>query len=248
MSSVCKTTFATALFILTVSSKAFSQFSNSKYEVGLNVGTLIYQGDLSRSPVGDYKSLHPALGLFVARSLDRYFSLRGNLVFGKVTADETDFSSPAWKKQRAFKFGTPITELSSTLVFNLLGGNSSENFHRLSPYLFAGAGLTFLHIKRDWSGIDRNVFDSKSKVAEGLAVDSAHALPGVIPVLPVGAGVRFQISSQWSLNAEATYRFTTTDYLDGFKYAGNEKRRDAYYGLSLGLSYRFGGYKCPTVK
>ena len=247
MSSVCKTTFVTVFILVMAHAASIAQFTTSKYEIGLSLGTLVYQGDLSRSFKGDFKSLAPSLGLHVSKTIDRYFSLRASLQFGRLAADELNYATPEWKQHRAFNFSTPVTELSSTLVFNLFGENNSDISHRLSPYVFAGAGMTFLNIKRDWSALDKVFYDEKSGVQQGLAIDTVHSLPKVTPVLPVGAGVRFALSSQFSLNAEANYRLTATDYLDGFKYSGNPKKRDSYYGLSVGISYRIGGYRCPKL-
>lgn len=247
MSSVCKTTLVTAFILAMAHTSTIAQFSTSKYEIGLNAGVLAYQGDLSRSAIGDYKSLKPAVAVYVSRILDSYFSLRANLLIGKVAADETKYSEPFWKQHRAFKFNTSVTELSAALVFNPFGENNAANIRRLSPYIFAGLGMSFVNVKRDWSNLDKTFYDEKSWVQAGLASDSAHSLPNVLPVLPVGAGLRFAVSPQLYLHTEATYRFTATDYLDGFKYSGNPKNRDGYYGLAIGISYRIGGYKCPKV-
>jgi hypothetical protein len=248
MSSVCKAIIATVFIIVTVPALSIAQFTKSKYEIGISAGTLVYQGDLSANLKGDYKTLKPSIGLHVTRTLDRYFAVRAGLLLGKLITDEANYKTPDWKRHRNFKFSTPVTELSSTVIFNFLGENNSDNFHRVSPYVFAGAGATFLNIKRDWSNVDTTVFNSKSAVMVGLGTDTTHSLPGIIPVLPVGAGLRFIIGPQLSLNAEATYRFTANDYLDGFKYSGNPKRNDSYYGFSVGINYRFGGYNCPKVK
>lgn len=247
MSSVFKTTFVTAGVVAISHSASYAQFTTLKYEIGVNVGTLVYQGDLSKSDKGDYKSLKPGLRVWLNKTVDPYFALRANLTVGRIGADESQYSSPSWKQARGFKFSSSIIELSSTMVFNPMGENSSDHFHRLSPYVFAGAGLTLLNIKRDWSNLNKTVFDEKSGAQLGLGIDTVHSLPKVIPVLPIGVGLSFAISSQVSLNAEATYRFTATDYLDGFKYAANPKRKDSYYGLCIGISYRLGGYKCPNV-
>ncbi len=221
-----------------------AQFKTSKFELGINAGTLVYQGDLSKSFIGDYKYLRPAVGLYVSKALDPYFSVRVNATFGKIGSDESKYSTPYWKQYRAFKFSSSVTELSSTLVFNPFGENSDA---RLSPYIFAGAGLTFLNVKRDWSKYNQTYY-AKSQVQIGLGTDTLHNPPKVIAILPVGAGLRYVLSSQLSLKAEATYRFTATDYLDGFKYSGNPRNNDSYYGLSVGISYRIGGYKCPAVR
>src|SRR4051794_40036997 len=113
MSSVCKTTLLTAFIFATSHAVSIAQLNTSKYEIGLNVGTLVYQGDLSTSFKGEYRSLKPALQVYVSRMLDPYFALRANLLIGKVSADESKSSSPEWKQFRNFAFNTSMTELSS---------------------------------------------------------------------------------------------------------------------------------------
>lgn len=237
--------FSFALVACISFSSAKAQYVSSKYEIGFNVGTLVYQGDLSNNRFGDSKTVHPAVGLQFSRILDSYFSLRGNLTLGKLSADESRFDSSNWRSLRNFKFSTPVTELTATMVFHPFG-NASER--KITPYFYAGGGVTFLNIKRDWRNIDRTVFDDKSKPIIGLGTDTLTATPRTIGVLPVGAGLKIALSDQLSLNTDAGYRFTATDYLDGFKYAGNENKRDYYYGVSIGLSYRFGSYRCPAVR
>jgi hypothetical protein len=247
MSPVLKSSLLTFIIVAAAQSVSIAQVSTSKYEIGLQLGTLLYQGDLSKSPFGEYKYLRPSLSIYASRMLDPYFTLRAGLLLGKVGSDENRYSSPEWKQYRAFKFTTSITELSSTIVFNPLGQTSTDYSRRVAPYVFAGLGMTFLNVKRDWSNLNRSFYDDKSDVQAGLAIDSVHSLPAVIPVIPLGAGLRFALNPQLSLNAEGSYRFTATDYLDGFRYSANPKKKDAYYGISVGLSYRFGGYKCPIV-
>lgn len=230
-----------------VSAKTLNaQLKVSNYEIGINAGSLIYQGDLSKSILGDYKSSRPALGIYVSKALDPYFSLRASLLAGKVAANDSKYQSPLWKQYRNFNFSSTITELSTSLVFNLFGEGS--DYRKLSPYVFAGAGVSFTNIKRDWSKVNTSVYDSKSSLMVGLAIDTVHSLPKVLPVLPVGIGLKYALSRQFALSAEATYRFTTSDYLDGFSYSANSSKRDGYYGISLGISYKLGGYKCPKSK
>jgi opacity protein-like surface antigen len=245
MNFIKKTIILTTLPVIFFVLKSQSQLQISGYEVGINAGTLVYQGDLSRSFIGNYKILKPAVGVNVSKNLDSYFALRLQLIMGKLKDDESMYASPEFKRFRNYSFSTPITELSASVVFDLFGDKTGR---RLSPYIFAGAGLTHVNIKRDWSRVNRTVYGEKSEVQLGLAIDSVKKMPKLIPILPVGVGLNYALNDQFSLRAEATYRLTATDYLDGFKYAANSKRRDSYYGVSIGVSYRFGGYKCPPIK
>jgi hypothetical protein len=238
-----------ATLILFAGTKSFSQFKSNGLEIGVQAGTLIYQGDLSEGALGSYKSLHPAVGIYVSKSLDNYFAVRATLTRGKLSADESTIADPEWRQQRNFSFKTPVTEFYGSLVWQPFGKNNEENTRRLSPYLFAGAGISFLRIQRDWSRLNTNYFDAKSEVVTGMGYDTMHATPRVLPIVPVGAGVQYVISPRLALNLEGTYRFTTSDYLDGFKFSANANRKDNYYGVSLGLSFSLGTnrYDCPKA-
>lgn len=246
MNAVCRTTLASFVFIFCTQHKLLAQYSASKNEVGISLGTLIYQGDLSAGRYGYGRGMKPSLGLHYTRMLDNYFSVRGNLVLGRLTADESKQTKLDYKQYRNFYFSTPVTELSALLVWNPAGRSS---FRKLNFYLMGGVGASFLNVKRNWSNIDTAYFGAKAQAITGLATDTIHRTPRLLPVLPVGAGLRYQLSPAWSLNAEFNYRFTPTDYLDGFSQSVNPKSKDKYYGLSIGISYRFGTdkYRCPKV-
>ena len=239
--------FTGILLLSTVQTQA--QTSHYHFEAGVNTGTLLYQGDLVSSQLGSFKGAKPMLQLWLAKPFTPYLSLRASILFGSVSADESRFSTPFWKQLRNFSFSSPVTELSTILQFNFYGDNGQETYHTLTPYLVAGAGLSFLTIKRDWSKLDTTAFNSKSQTQTGLGIDTLHALPRALPVIPIGAGVRWMVSPRFSVNAEATMRFSFSDYIDGFSYAANSKANDNYLGLSLGVSFVLGGnwVKCPRV-
>jgi hypothetical protein len=247
MYSILKTTILSLLVIAFNNFKSSGQFIPSKYEVGLNVGSLIYQGDLSAGMAGYTGYIRPAIGLYLTKSLDDYFSIRINGVRGRIGADESTYASPAWRRFRNLSFSSSVTEFSAALNWDLLGKTYREGFRRFSPYFFAGAGVTILNVHRNWSGFNRVFFGPKSAAAIGLGIDTLRQTPGIIAVIPLGAGLRYRLTDQFFLNVEMVYRLTASDYVDGFKYAGNPARDDHYYGFSVGVSYRFGHYEtsCP---
>lgn len=241
-------TLATAICYAT--SEAQYQFDVPKHEFGLTAGTFIYQGDLTPEAAGAWKSPSLAINVFYNRLLSRSFSLRTNLTFSRLTADDANYHSPAWREQRALRFKTRTTELSELLVWNILGNNYSGRYN-LSPYLFGGVGISSLRIRRDWSRFNPDYFAVETKTLAGLGADTLHALPTIIPVIPVGAGIRFAISPQLSLMAEASYRITFTDYLDGFSQVANPNKRDYYSSYAVGVIYTLGitnTLKCPPMR
>jgi Domain of unknown function (DUF6089) len=247
MMSVLKKSALTVITILITSSFLHAQIDLSKYEVGLSGGVFVYQGDLTPQPLGSYKTLKPQFALHVYRILSPSFSVRLNVNRGKLYGNDAAYSNPEWRQQRNFNFTTPVTELSLQGVWNILQARSP----RFSPYLFAGAGISFLKIKRDWSNMYPAVFGESSDVQAGLTVDAAKTLPRVIPVVPVGAGVRYALSDRFSLTGETSYRLSFTDYMDGFSKSANPGKNDHYLSHSIGIIYSFGKRDkklgCPSV-
>lgn len=250
MNIIGKAFVISILFTICTGKKLYAQFVPSNYEIGINFGTLVYQGDLAVSNLGYTKSLKPSVGVFVSKSLSEYFSFRANLNIGKIGADDLKYTTPDYKQHRALNFTTPVSEVSANLVWNIFGNSFGSDRRRLSPYLFVGAGLAFVNITRNWNSFDTAYFGgSKSAVNIGLNVDTLQKTPRVLPILPVGAGLKYMITPQLYLNAEATYRIMSSDYLDGFSHVANTKNSDYYYGITIGISYKFGNnrYDCPKL-
>ena len=229
---------------------AYSQADNPKYEFGVNLGFLVYQGDLTPEKLGSFKTKKLSMGFHASRILGSSFSLKANLVIGKLKGDDAVYSNPEYRQLRNFNFTSPVTELSAQLVWNVSGKNYTDK--GFSPYLYAGAGLAMLKIKRDWSNINTSYFDRESsEIWTGLAIDSAQRLPRIMPVIPVGAGVKYFFTPRWAVNAETSYRFIFSDYLDGFSEAANPQKGDHYLNYSVGLIYRTGKKNrlgCPVLK
>ncbi len=243
----------TALLVLLFAAKkemVYSQTNQHKYEFGINLGMLVYQGDLTPRRIGSFETQKFTVGLHASKIISPVLSLRGQLAFGKLKGDDAAYDNPEYRKQRNFNFTSPVTELSGQLVWNLTGSNYKDK--GFSPYVFAGAGLSLIKVRRDWSALNTEYFQpATSEVWAGLAADTAHNTPRMIPVIPMGGGVRYFFGRNWGINADATYRLVSTDYLDGFSEAANPDKKDKYMGYTVGIIYRAGKkdmLKCPKVK
>jgi hypothetical protein len=229
-----------------------AQIDLTKLEIGIDAGAFVYQGDLTPSRLGSYRTMKPIVGAYVNRILSPMFSLRTDLAFGKLKGDDAKYSVPPYRQQRNFKFTSPVVEVSELLVADLFRNNMAREKSSWSPYLFAGAGVSILRIRRDWSGFNAEYFSAEQSTIDGLATDARHAMPTVIPVLPAGVGVRYTASQKLSVSAETSYRFTFTDYLDGFSKAADPARKDSYQSHSIGIIYQFlknnSWWKCPVPK
>jgi hypothetical protein len=236
-------------FSFLISFDCFSQLSSlPKWEAGLNVGAYLYQGDLTPHRVGSIETIQPGIGISGTRIINRAFSARLMFNMARLAGDESIYKYPDWRQQRNFSFTASIKELSLSLHWNIFGTNYEDV--KYEPYVFAGAGATFINVNRNYSKVNLAYFGETSDVQRGLATDIATPTPRVIPVIPVGAGVRYHISDRIVLNLEGSYRLMQTDYLDGFSQSANPGFKDHYSSLTIGAAYKFGRkekYGCPTA-
>lgn len=222
---------------------AAAQIKGSPYELGIQLGTGLYNGDLTPDLLSPYKSPGLFIGLSGSRKLFHSLALRADLSWGKVRADDANYNHPEYRQQRNFNFKTSILEITASLFWDVLG-----SYQRLVPYLFAGGGLSFVKERRDYSHLNPEYFINDPAISTGLPEDIAHRLPRLIPVLPVGAGMRYSLTQKIALTLQTSYRLMSTDYLDGFSKGANPNRKDHYYTHTLGVIYSFGGKNtlaCP---
>ena len=247
MKSILRKIFFAAA-ITTLGTTANAQSNLAKYQFGIHTGVFVYQGDLTPETFGSYKTLRPVIQFFGSRFLSSSFLLRANLAFGSLRGDDAKYDEPAYRQQRNFNFHSPVMELSGMMEWNILGRNYiSRGF---SPYLFAGAGTSFLRVRRDYSRLNAEYFANAPELFSGLNADIQHSPPKVLLVIPVGAGVRFYLSDKIGVSAESSYRIMSNDYLDGFSQAVNPSKGDHYYSHTVGVVYRLGKKNtmdCPVV-
>lgn len=238
--------------VLVMAVAAYSQTQNlPKWEAGINGGIYMYQGDLTPERFGSTKTIKPGLGFFGTRILSNALSVTATFSFASLLGDESRYSNPAYRQQRNFKFSTPVKELSLKLNYMLLQSNYSSR--KFEPYVFAGGGFAFVKINRDYSNVNTFVFGETSDLQAGLAEDIAHKLPRILPIVPVGIGLKYNISERIALNTETTYRLMYSDYLDGFSKAASPKYKDHYLSQTIGVIYKFGKKSsyysnCPVLK
>jgi len=249
MKSILKVIFCVLVILVSIQFIAEAQTNVSKFQFGLSAGIFIYQGDLTPSALGSYRTLRPAINLFASKFLSSSFALRGNFAFGGLRGSDAAYAHPEYRQQRNFNFGSPIVEASAIAEWNVLGRNYASR--GLSPYVFAGGGISVLRIRRDYSNLNGEYFGTASEVITGLSTDEQRSPPKILLVMPVGVGVRYYLSDKIGISAETSYRIMSNDYLDGFSQSANPKRGDHYHSHTIGVVYRIGKKNlmdCPVVK
>ena len=169
------TTAIVLISFLFIAQKSNAQFYKD-ISVGVNAGMYIYQGDLTPQNFGSFKTIKPGFSLFAKKPINHFLAARVHISFAKLKGDDSRYSKPEYRQQRNFNFTTPVKEFSAQLVWNILGKNYEDR--GVMPYLFSGAGVSLIRVKKDYSRMDPTVFGESSDVINGLAVE----MPGAHPV------------------------------------------------------------------
>lgn len=201
---------------------AKAQYANyqPQAEVGLGIGTAHYFGDLN--PEGSLSQLNYSAGLFYQRYLGNYIGARVSAQYIHLAASDKDNKSAAYHN-RGLDFTNNVLELTVMGSFNFFRYAPGTSGHSFTPYVGLGIG-----------GIYTNPFthnDQGEKVSlrklgtEGQYSSTVHdgqKYGSFAMVFPLSVGVKQAISAKVNIFAEATYRFTRSDYLDDVSstYAG----------------------------
>ena len=223
-------TVCAALFII---SSLTLNAQTPKWEVGGFLGLSQYQGDINDS--GSFDELNGGYGILARRHLSNNFALRGNLLFGKLSGKDANLARNA---SRGFTFSSPMSEISIVAEYDILGHKrySEGKFKKtFSPYVFGGIGLLM--------GLSpTNNYNEVTNVRQIALInqDKAQAASSNFLAVPLGLGVKIDLSEKWGLNLEVGKRFTFDDNIDRISKSGNPNKSDTYiYGGAI-LSYRFG--------
>ena len=211
----------------------------SDWHLGFNSGFYVYQGDLTPSVAGSWKTVKPGVAFTLSKTLNQHLSLQYALSLATLEGDDMKYkSSQYYRGLRRFYFRSTIAELTVSHQFYFRHQFNREL--RFQPYISAGAGVGFLlNSQRNSSQTVFSYFAAdnlRNKVAE----DSTYGMPSIILAVPVGLGFNYRLNERLLFNLEGLYRFTSSDYLDGFSRAGNNKKNDYYYGLSVGIRVLLG--------
>jgi Domain of unknown function (DUF6089) len=245
-----RTTAIVLITFLFIAVNSNAQFYKDM-SVGMNGGVYIYQGDLTPERLGSSTTIQPGLSVFAKKPINHFLAARVHISMAKLEGNDSRYGKPEYRQQRNFYFTTPVKEFSAQLVWNIFGKNYEDN--GIMPYVFSGAGVSVIGVKKDYSRMDTAFFNKNSpEVMEGLATDNIRGTPRTLFSVPVGIGFELPVSDRLSVNIETAYRFIFTDYLDGFSQSANPKLQDHYHSTSAGVIYKFGkkikGIGCPVVK
>ncbi|MGD2033708.1 MAG: DUF6089 family protein, partial [Bacteroidales bacterium] len=233
---------AIAILILCLSDAANGQrWKLRRYEIGGGIGVTQIFGDIGGTidkenwfGLKDIKidETRMAFPLYLRYKLDPVYVLKVNTVLAWGNA--TDANS---RNDRGRSFKTTLFEFSaqaeyyfipeekkykSAAMFNKRG--MLNNYMSFNAYLFLGIGGVYSNSKVTFTQDITSVDDIKNN---NLGI-----------IFPFGLGLKYIIDDRWLVNAELGYRYSVTDYLEGYKQTQASKHRDVYYFLTFSVAYR----------
>lgn len=216
--------------------------SQYRWEAGAVVGLANYQGDLVEGTLPLFKEGNLSFGVGGRYLLNYNWAVRGNVLFGKLTGDDFNYSEP-YRQDRAVNFENNFTEISFRLEWEPFGEkhylslNQSRSF--FSPFLFLGPGYAFMNPELDLSRSKRE------KIIRAIERDLNESYFQNRFILLGGIGLKYDVNDLWVIAFEFGMRYAFTDYLDGVSHSGNMDNRDWYNFGGISLFHRLAGTDRP---
>lgn len=196
-------------------------------EVGAFVGTANYIGDLSDQRISN-QHYHGTYGVFARYNANERFSAKVSLLKGMISGDDAN-SSNLESRERNLSFRTHLTELAFTGEMNLSDFNIRAGKGSV-PYVFMGIAVTHFNPQAEMRGTWYDL--------QPLHTEGKKYMRNTIS-MPLGIGMRFNVSYKLNFGLEFGARYTSTDYLDDVStYYPDVAAMRMTAPMSAALSYR----------
>jgi hypothetical protein len=200
------------------------------HELGFFAGGSNYIGDVGLTTY--ISPNQPVFGILYKWNKSPRHSYRFSLNGAHVSANDLDSKEPS-RRQRGYSFKNSIKEVSFGLEFNFFDFNLHDSKTKITPYVYSGI-----------SYFRQNDAYSTSKIVTVRKDVGALAIP-------IGIGIKSNVSPHFVIGLEVGTRYTFTDNLDGsnpkdeslIKF-GNINNNDWYVFSGLTLAYTFGNKPC----
>jgi hypothetical protein len=198
-----------------------------QYDLGIELGISGFYGDLGganyigRPLFFDLEKtlMKPAAGLHFRYYFNRRISARTTFSYTEVAGDDKliqprqEFSPEWFRWYRNLNFQSHIIEGTFILEANLIFFEPGSKRYRFAPYVLGGLGLFHFNPQALYSGelIDLKPLRTEGQGFLGTGVQEYSLLQ---PVIPLGIGLRYNISGSIIFGLEYRTNFTFTDYVD----------------------------------
>lgn len=217
---------------------AQKNISNRYFEAGFLFGITNYSGDMVEKDI-EISETRIGYGAYGRYHIGPGFSMKAHVYTGSISGDDANSKT---RKDRSLRFSSNIVELGLVGEINFGGrrnrfSNTGIHSFSLTPYIYAGFGATFANAEAEYYG-------PADQLNENLKVPlPEEGLSDRFLLVPMGAGLRADISEFFVLGLEVGWRPVFSDDLDGVRYNGNPESGDWYYFAGLTTSFIIGNNK-----
>jgi hypothetical protein len=195
-------------------------------EFGVTVGAAHYFGDLNtRAGLNRPK---PAIGAFYRKQFNNYLGVRIGVHYAQLGYSDI-YSKNDYQKRRNLSFNTDIWEFAVNGDFNFFKFVPGDVRYPFTPYITLGLGVfsynpyAYLNGKR----IFLRPLGTEGQNIGYAGADGKKRKPygSMALCIPIGFGVKYNVSERMNLSFQVAQRLTGTDYLDDISttYIGAEK-------------------------
>lgn len=206
------------VFVINANAQAQHNEYLQKGEFGITVGMAHYFGDINtRAAINRPK---PAVGAFFRKQFGNYVGLRLSAHYAQLGYSDT-YSKNEYQKIRNLSFNSNIWEVALQGDFNFFKFIPNDPDYAFTPYITLGVGV-FTYDPYAYTNGQKEFLrplgtEGQLRGYKGRAPYNTLSL-----CIPLGVGIKYNLSEKINLSFEVANRFTGTDYLDDVSttYAG----------------------------
>lgn len=181
-----------------------------KGEFGITVGGAHYFGDLNtRAGLNRPKM---AAGVFFRKQFGNYVGLRISAHYAQLGYSDI-YSKNDYQKTRNLSFNTNLWELTLQGDFNFFKFIPNDPDYLFTPYITLGVGV-FTYDPYAYLNGKKELLRTKGTEGQNIGYQGRKPYSTMAMCIPLGVGIKYNISEKINFMIEVTQRFTTTDYLD----------------------------------
>jgi len=205
----------------------FNPYLN-RYSISVGIGTCLYDGEfagLSNFHNQNYY-FNPGIGVGLSYRFFERISLRAEINFFRLSA-KSGFTSPIHIREfTSLNFDYYINGVIDLFRQSRIDGQ----IRKWNPYVFGGIGQVVFFPNHNLEG---------GPEGASIGIDTTYLnydYSKTSVIYPIGAGISYYFNKYNRISLEGNYRFTRTDFLDGYKSTGSPNF-DKY--LTVYLKYVF---------
>ena len=219
-----KMKIAALILLISITADVNAQRSNDnleyvqKGEFGITVGLAHYFGDLNtRASITRPK---PAVGAFFRKQFGNYVGLRLSAHYAQLGFSDI-YSKNEYQKTRNLSFNTNIWEVALQGDFNFFKFVPTNPDYAFTPYITLGVGL-FTYDPYAYTNGEKEFLRPLGTEGQLIGYKGRKPYNTLALCIPLGVGVKYNLSDKINFSFEVAHRFTSTDYLDDVSttYAG----------------------------